>query len=130
MVGGSPPESASYTDTTGTTCWYPNAAAAFFSRTATRRPWLGRLRSFAVSSGASRKNSRRYSTGPMCRRISIIGAHGLVISPARSRRLSPSVVGGPVVQLDCGHSPFLSVPEDLARSLDGLAWKGVTQEPV
>ena len=62
---------------------------------------------------------------PAVPRTSIIGKHDAVITPAWSRRVTPSVLGVVPIELDCGHAPFLSAPDELARTLIAS-----TDEPV
>ncbi len=47
----------------------------------------------------------------------VIGVHDLVVSPDWSRRVTPQVLGVDPIEIDCGHSPFLSAPVLLADAI-------------
>jgi pimeloyl-ACP methyl ester carboxylesterase len=122
MVGQwRPADPSTYTDAAGASHWYPDAAAAFFFSdcdNATAAGAAARLRGQFWKITAEMTPLQRWPDVPSA---SVIGTNDPVINPVWSRRVSPEIVGGPLVELDCGHSPFLSMPEELARTLAGLA---------
>jgi pimeloyl-ACP methyl ester carboxylesterase len=54
-------------------------------------------------------------------RAYILCSEDRAISPAMQRRMLERVPCDPVVELACGHSPFLSQPDHLADTLVGIA---------
>ena len=120
MAPGPSAGPATFSDETGASHWHPEAAAAFFFSDCDENTaaWAAsRLRGQCWKITEEVTPLERWPDVPS---VSIIGSHDPVVNPAWSRRVSREVVGGPLVELDCGHSPFLSVPEQLARTLDGL----------
>jgi pimeloyl-ACP methyl ester carboxylesterase len=116
MFGSRPPEGGTFTDANGATRWQPEAATWFFSDC---RPEVARWAARQLR-GQYWKITREVTpieTWPSVPSTAVIGVHDPVINPAWSRRVSPMVLGAPPVELDCGHSPFLSVPDKLADVL-------------
>ncbi len=119
MAGPRPDEPTTYTDRPGATHWYPKAAAGmFFSDCSTD----------VASWAASRLGGQHWkitaevsplAAWPDTPRSVVIGSEDLVINPAWSRRVAPAVLGVTAIELDCGHSPFLSIPAVLANVLIG-----------
>jgi pimeloyl-ACP methyl ester carboxylesterase len=113
------PSGGSYEAADGSTRWHPDAAAALFF--ADCPPALATWAA-AQLRGQFWKITREVTplrTWPEVPSSAIIGSHDLVISPAWSRRVTPSILGVPPVELDCGHSPFFSAPELLADAIAG-----------
>jgi pimeloyl-ACP methyl ester carboxylesterase len=57
---------------------------------------------------------------PSAASVSILCRDDRVLSPDWSRRVAVERLGRPALELDGGHSPFLSRPDELARVLAGL----------
>jgi pimeloyl-ACP methyl ester carboxylesterase len=111
------PTGGAYTDEVGATRWHPDAAAEWFFSDCP--PEVGRW-------AASRLRGQCWKvTGeisplqewPNVASTAVIGSRDPVINPAWSRRLTPAVLGTVPIELDCGHSPFLSAPGLLADTL-------------
>lgn len=120
MVGPSPPGGA-YLDERGASRWHPEPATGFFYSDC--RPedaaWA-----VALLRGQRWRITAEVcpiDTWPAVPSSAVIGAHDPVILPTWSRRTSPVLLGVDPVELDCGHSPFLSMPERLAEVLEAEA---------
>lgn len=111
------PDEGAYSGVDGATRWHPDAAARWFF--ADCQPDVA---AWAASQlrGQFWKITQEVTPiqgWPAARSRAIIGSHDPVINPAWSRRVIPTVLGVTPIELDCGHSPFLSVPELLADAL-------------
>ena len=58
---------------------------------------------------------------PPCPADSIVWGDDRAINPAWGRAAARSRLGVDALEIDGGHSPFLTRPEELARMLDGIA---------
>jgi Alpha/beta hydrolase family len=117
MAGPRPTGPTTYTDDRGTSWWYPDAAAGvFFSDCPTE------LAQWAASQlrGQFWKITQEVTplrAQPAVPTTAVIGAHDLVINPVWSRRVTPTALGVTPIELQTGHSPFLSAPELLADTM-------------
>ena len=120
MVGTPPEGPTTYSDASGASHWYPDAAAAYFFSdcdTATAAWAAARLRAQCWKVTQEVTPLRSWPEVPT---TSLIGASDPVINPLWSRRAFPLVISGPVIEMDSGHSPFLSAPDELALKLSDL----------
>jgi len=111
------PSGGGYEDADGATRWAPDAAAALFFSDCP--PELA-MRAANQLRGQYWKITEQVTprhTWPDVPVTSVIGTHDLVINPTWSRRVTPTVLGIVPIELACGHSPFLSVPNLLAATL-------------
>jgi pimeloyl-ACP methyl ester carboxylesterase len=111
------PAGGAYPDADGLTRWHPDAAAAYFFSDCTPElaAWAAqRLRGQSWKIAEEVTPLREWPPVPSS---AVIGARDPVINPDWSRRLTPRVLGASPVELDCGHSPFLSAPVLLADAL-------------
>jgi pimeloyl-ACP methyl ester carboxylesterase len=116
MVGRLPGE-GTYTGADGSTRWHPDAAASVFFADCPPdlADWAAaRLRGQFWKATQELTPLRAWPDVPS---RAVIGSHDPVINPAWSRRVTPTVLGVTPIELDCGHSPFLSVPDLLAQTL-------------
>jgi Alpha/beta hydrolase family len=116
MVGPMPGQ-ATYTGSDGSTRWYPEAAASVFFADCPPdlADWAAaRLRGQFWKITQEVTPLRDWPDVPS---TAVIGSHDPVINPAWSRRVTPAVLGVPPIEIDCGHSPFLSVPDLLAHTI-------------
>lgn len=111
------PEDGAFEDPAGVTRWHPDAAASWF---------FSDCPAEVAQSAASRLRGQCWTIAqevcplprwPDVPSSYVLGVDDLVINPAWSRRAAPEVLGVTPVELDAGHSPFLSVPETLADVL-------------
>ena len=103
--------------------YWPDAAAArrclFHDCTDADAGWaFSRLRPQAA---APRLERWPVDALPDVERVSILCRDERCISPEWSRRVSRELLGVEAVELDGGHSPFLSRPAELVHTLDSLA---------
>jgi pimeloyl-ACP methyl ester carboxylesterase len=130
MFGLWPAEPTTFTDERGATRWYVDAAARLFFSDCSRE-----LAAWAASKlrGQCWKITQEVTplqSQPAIPTTAVIGSHDPVISPTWSRRVTSSVLGVTPIELPCGHSPFLSMPEVLAdtlatrRASDNSSWEG------
>ncbi len=116
-IGSPPIQGGASIGTDGATRWDPEVAASWFFSdcTAADARWAaGRLRGQQWTITSEISPLERWPDMPS---TAVIGSHDLVIDPAWSRRVCPVVLGCTPIELDCGHSPFLSKPDDLADVL-------------
>jgi pimeloyl-ACP methyl ester carboxylesterase len=111
------PVGGAYPAADGSIHWHPEAAAAYFFADCTRE-------AAAWAAPQLRGQFWRIVTEltpllawPAVPCSAVIGARDLVISPEWSRRVTPGVLGISPVEIDCGHSPFLSAPVLLADAI-------------
>jgi pimeloyl-ACP methyl ester carboxylesterase len=114
------PADGAYTDETGATRWHPDAAAAWFLADCppdVARWAAGQLRGqyWTIT-----EETTPLQEWPEIPSTAVIGSHDPVINPAWSRRVTPSVLNTTPIELDCGHSPFLSNTGVLADILLAL----------
>jgi len=111
------PAGGAYPDADGLTRWHSDAAAAYFFADCTPElaAWAAqRLRGQSWTIAEEVTPLREWPPVPS---TAVIGARDPVINPDWSRRLTPHVLGTSPVELDCGHSPFLSAPVPLADAI-------------
>jgi pimeloyl-ACP methyl ester carboxylesterase len=119
-IVGSAPARGAYIDENGASRWRQEAAAGWFF--ADCQP--------DVASWAASKLRGQFwriteevcplQAWPDAPSTAVIGARDPVISPAWSRRVTPAILGVTPIELDCGHSPFLSATAPLADALLGI----------
>jgi pimeloyl-ACP methyl ester carboxylesterase len=113
------PAGGAYVDADGATRWHPESAAASFFADCppALAAWAAaRLRGQHWKITSEVTPIRAWPEVP-CQVI--IGSRDLVINPTWSRRVTPVVLGVNPIELDCGHSPFLSAPSLLAEVIAG-----------
>jgi pimeloyl-ACP methyl ester carboxylesterase len=111
------PDGGAFEDPNGATRWHADAAARWFFADCPAE----------VAQGAARRLRGQYWTiteevtplraWPDVPSVYILGARDPVLNPAWSRRISRDVLGVEPVELNVGHSPFLSAPRALADVL-------------
>jgi hypothetical protein len=121
MVLAGPDAPTTFTDENGATRWFPEAAKAFFyadcdSDTADWAAARLRGQSWLIT-----QEQTPLLQWPAIPCSYILGVDDPVINPAWSRRAAPEVLGVTPIELPAGHSPFLSVPQQLADTLVMLA---------
>lgn len=110
------PKRGAYRGPDGLTRWHPQAAARWFFADCTPETaaWAAaRLRgqSWTITQEVC------LDTWPDVPSTYILGTRDPVINPAWSRRVARTVLHTDPMELDAGHSPFLSAPVDLADLL-------------
>ncbi len=114
------PADGAYTDATGATRWHPEVAAAwFFADCPPEVAWwaAGQLRGQCWK---ITEETTPLGSWPGVPSSAVIGSHDPVINPTWSRHVIPALLGMSPIELDCGHSPFLSKTGLLADTLVGL----------
>jgi pimeloyl-ACP methyl ester carboxylesterase len=111
------PEGGAYQASDGATRWRPEAAARWFfadcpaELAASAAPRL-RGQFWKITSEMT-----PLSAWPGTPCAYLLGSHDPVINPVWSRRAARCVLGVQAVELDVGHSPFLTAPALLAQAL-------------
>jgi hypothetical protein len=114
------PEGGAFEGPDGATRWHPDAAASWFFSDCSAE--LARW-------AASRLRGQFWTIAqevcplggwPDVPCSYLLGVHDPVINPAWSRRVAREVLGVDPIELDAGHSPFLSMPETLAGVLAAI----------
>lgn len=116
MVGPMP-EGGAYTGAGGSTRWHPEAAGSLFFSDCPRDVGAWAAKQLRGQFWKITKEVTPLRAWPDVRRTAVIGSHDPVINPSWSRRVTPAVLGVIPIELDCGHSPFLSAPGRLAEAL-------------
>lgn len=111
------PEGGSYTGADGATRWSPEAAAAYFFADCPPdvTEWAAQRLRGQFWKISKELTPLRAWPGVPC--SAVIGSHDPVINPDWSRRVTPRVLGVSPIEIDCGHSPFLSAPALLADAI-------------
>lgn len=117
IAGGPAPEGGAYTDASGATRWHPEAAAAFFYSDCSPETAAWAANQLRGQFWKITNEITPLTAWPDVPVTSVIGARDLVLNPAWCRRVSASVLGVAPIELDCGHSSFLSAPAALADAL-------------
>jgi pimeloyl-ACP methyl ester carboxylesterase len=111
------PEGGTYAGADGSTRWHPDQAAAWF---------FGDCPSEVATWAASRLRGQFWkiteevtplTAWPDVPCTAVIGSRDPVINPVWSRRMVRTILGVNPIELDWGHSPFLSAPSLLAEAL-------------
>lgn len=110
------PEGGAYRGPDGLTRWHPRAAARWFfadctPETAAWAASLLRGQSWTITREVG------LEAWPDVPSAYILGVRDPVINPAWSRRVARDVLHTDAIELDAGHSPFLSAPGSLADAL-------------
>jgi pimeloyl-ACP methyl ester carboxylesterase len=113
------PVGGSFTAADGSSHWHPEAAAAlFFADCAPDvAAWAAaRLRGQFWKISTELTPLQAWPDVPCS---TVIGSRDLVVNPDWSRRVTPGVLGSSPIEIDSGHSPFLSAPDLLADAISG-----------
>jgi pimeloyl-ACP methyl ester carboxylesterase len=111
------PTDGAYTAADGSVHWHPGAAAAYFFADCAPEvaAWAAqRLRGQSWKVVQELTPLRDWPSVPSS---AVIGSRDPVINPDWSRRVTPRVLGATPIEIDCGHSPFLSAPVLLADAI-------------
>jgi pimeloyl-ACP methyl ester carboxylesterase len=117
MLGSPPADDGAFTDARGATRWRPDVAATWFFSDCSSEVATWAANRLGGQQWRITEEVTPLQTWPSVPSSTVIGRQDLVINPAWSRRVSPVVIGVSPVELDCGHSPFLSAPACLADVL-------------
>lgn len=111
------PEGGAFRGAVGETRWHREAAASWFFADcpADVAAWAAsQLRGQFWTIGQEVSPMKAWPSVPTSY---VLGKNDPVINPDWSRRISRCVLGVEPIELDAGHSPFLSTPAALARAL-------------
>ena len=111
------PEGGAFQGTAGETRWRPGAAASWFFADcpADVASWAAdQLRGQFWTINQELSPLKAWPAVPTSY---VLGKDDPVINPQWSRRITQRVLGVDPIELDAGHSPFLSTPAALARAL-------------
>jgi len=120
-IGLPGPGYGAFQDPPGTSRWQPEAAASWFFSDcdAETAAWAAaHLRGQCWRITQEVSPLTRWPDAPSSY---LLGTHDPVINPRWSRRAAPALLGVDPIELDTGHSPFLSAPDVLAAALSSLA---------
>jgi pimeloyl-ACP methyl ester carboxylesterase len=116
-----PPDGAMYEGASGTTRFRPEAAVRWFFTDCPPElaAWAAaRLRAQGLKINTEVTPLRSWPSAPCAY---VLGTRDMVVNPAWARRAARSILGVEPVEIDAGHSPFLSMPALLARTLIELS---------
>ena len=115
------PQDATYQSDDGATHWRPEAAEHWFFADCPRGVAVSAARRLRGQFWLVAQEVTPLRAWPDVARQYILGVTDPAINPEWSRRAARDVLGVEAVELDTGHSPFLSDPGALAAALD-TAW--------
>jgi hypothetical protein len=115
------PEGGPYASTDGATRWHEQAAAEWFFADCDADVAIRAARQLRGQFWKITQEACPLRAWPDVPSTPLIGSHDPVINPDWSRRVTPTILGVNPIELDCGHSPFLSATSILAETLLALA---------
>jgi pimeloyl-ACP methyl ester carboxylesterase len=116
-----PPDDAMYFDPDGVTRFRPEAAARWFFSDCPPdlAAWAAaRLRGQGMKADTEVTPLLSWPDTPSAY---VLGTRDMVVNPDWARRAAVTILGVEPVEIDAGHSPFLSMPSLLARTLVELS---------
>jgi pimeloyl-ACP methyl ester carboxylesterase len=116
-----PPDGAMYSGPGEVTRFRPEAAVRWFFTDCPPElaAWAAaRLRGQGLKINTEVTPLRSWPTAPCAY---VLGTRDMVVNPAWARRAARNILGVEPVEIDAGHSPFLSMPSLLAKALVELA---------
>lgn len=114
------PDGGSYAGPDGATRWHEQAAAEWFFADCAPDVAFWAARQLRGQFWKINEEVCPLPAWPETPSSALIGSHDPVINPVWSRRVTSGVLGVNPVELDCGHSPFLSTTSILAETLLSL----------
>jgi pimeloyl-ACP methyl ester carboxylesterase len=117
MAGSPSTGDGAFTDARGATRWRPQVAATWFFSDCSPEVATWAANQLRGQHWRITEEVTPVQIWPSVPSTTVIGRHDPVINPPWSRRVSPVVLGVSPVELECGHSPFLSAPAQLADVL-------------
>jgi pimeloyl-ACP methyl ester carboxylesterase len=123
------PENAVFEGPAGESRWHPEAAASYFYADSSPEDAAWAVAQLRGQRWKITQEVTPLSAWPDTPATYVLGARDNVINPAWSRRMAPALLGSSPVEIDAGHSPFVSAPDALASALDEIAARADAAPP-